>query len=178
MITPITGAVICGDGKYHDVDKIPGYALIHAWRQEDAVRWSVKCDADMSGRVIARDANGRAQSIQVFGPNNQYEYQWAFAYGPGTIQVDRYEPFMAIVGRTAYRFDRSARVYAAYRQDGHLRPLLEAAIERDGTGKITAVVVSKTQLAGGGTIRYTDPGQIATALSDFYLFDTFSEPSN
>jgi hypothetical protein len=177
VTSPIKGTVICGDGQYHDVDKIPGYALIHAWRQEDAVRWSVKCDADMSGRVIARDANGRAQSIQVFGPNNQYEFQWAFAYGSGTVQVDRYEPFMAIVGRTAYRFDRSGRVYAAYRQDGHLRPLLEAAIERDGTGKITAVAVSKTQLAGGGSIRYTDPGQMATALGDFYLFDTFDEPN-
>jgi hypothetical protein len=177
VTSPIKGTVIC-DGLYHDVDRIPHYALDHAWRQEDAVKWSVKCGTDMSATVIARDASDRAQSIQVFGPNNQYEYQWALSYGAGFVQVDRYEPFMAIVGRTNYRFDKSGRVYAAYRADGHLSPLMEAAIERDGQGRITAVVVSKTPLAGGGSIRYTDSSQIATALGVFYLFETFNEPSH
>jgi hypothetical protein len=142
------------------------------------VEWKVEySSSDCGGAIVSgKDSSGRLVNVEKYGANFHFEYQWTIAYGSGSVQVDRFEPFNNFVGRTIYSYGGNGALVAIRQLDGNQRLLMDARFDRI-LGRPAAVLkfydASTGRLIDSTTIAHTD---VRSALQErFYLFDMFGQ---
>jgi dephospho-CoA kinase len=142
------------------------------------VQWKVEyTDGNCGGALVTgKDAAGRAVNVQSYGANFSFEYQWSIAYGPGRVQVDRFETFNNFVGRTIYSYNSAGVLVGIQQLDGNQRLLSDARLNRVLGG--LAVALNSYDAASGRSIDHTavTSTDVQSALTQrFYLFDQFGQ---
>jgi dephospho-CoA kinase len=142
------------------------------------VQWKVEyTDSSCGGALVTgKDAAGRLVNVQSYGANFRFEYQWSIAYGPGRVQVDRFEPFNNFVGRTVYSYDNAGALVGIQQLDGNQRLLLNARLNRV-LGQLS-VALNSYDAASGRAIDHSTVASpdVQSALTQrFYLFDMFGQ---
>jgi dephospho-CoA kinase len=164
-------------GGVQTLTDVPSFAFAHTRNEvrNRAASWRVTYQNGCDGaKVIATDRSNRVISIQDYGKDLSFISQFKMTYSWNKVEVDRFEAYDWLVGRTVYTYDPATGSFVSAQQlDGRLRLLSTAEIQVNGN------VVLKHFDADSGSANgaqvYDSNVAPSVMANNFYLYETYGK---